>query len=373
MRIRLFSHIAAFAMAFGLSAGLASADNFSFTGTFLTDDEMPSFTVTIAAASTVVIRTWGYAGGVNAAGQTIPRGGLDPYIALFDSNGVLIAQNDDGAGFVATDPNTGAAKDSYLTEGALPAGTYTVVLTEHDNFANGPNLANGFHEQNNGDFTAMYGCTNGKFCDDTFVNPYNNRTGFWALDIDGVISAVANNADEFQISYAANVKSGGSFIDITNAGVLGGTDPVGDICANVYVFDPGQELLECCACLLTPQHLMSLDVLKDLASNSLTPGGVPTSVTVALFASAASSTGGAPCNASTVLKRDGASGMRAWSTTTHQIPGGKFQTEVPFLPADLSASEFTKLTSTCSFIQSNGSSYGICKSCQVGALGAAKQ
>jgi len=38
----------------------------------------------------------------------------------------------------------------------------------------------------------------------------------------------------------------------------------------------------------------------------------------------------------------------------------------------LSAAELARVTSFCGFIQSNGSGFGICRSCRLGGLGAAK-
>jgi hypothetical protein len=55
------------------------------------------------------------------------------------------------------------------------------------------------------------------------------------------------------------------------------------ICANVYVFDDAQELIACCACPLTPNHLQTLSVKGDQTSNTLTPR-IPLDVTVALLA-----------------------------------------------------------------------------------------
>ena len=56
------------------------ATNLSFTGTFTHDDNVQLFTFVVGAPSTVTLRTWSYAGGVNAAGATIARGGFDPIL-----------------------------------------------------------------------------------------------------------------------------------------------------------------------------------------------------------------------------------------------------------------------------------------------------
>jgi hypothetical protein len=48
-------------------------------------------------------------------------------------------------------------------------------------------------------------------------------------------------------------------------------------------------------------------------------------------------------------------------------------TETAFTPSTLSATELTRITSLCGFIQSNGSGFGICRSCRLGGLGAVAQ
>jgi hypothetical protein len=180
-----------------------------------------------------------------------------------------------------------------------------------------------------------------------------------------LFSALAFGQDVYQVRYAANLNIGDSFINLTNTGVNGGFDPAGNICANVYVIDPAQEVLACCSCPLTPNHLKTLSVVNDLTSNLLTPG-TPTSVTIALL-------GSTTCNAAApgVL----AQGVVAWGTTLHATPvaGSYAVTETPFSGSALSASEFSKLTLYCGFIQANGSGFGICKSCKQGAQGASKQ
>src|SRR5947199_5639603 len=57
---------------------------------------------------------------------------------------------------------------------------------QYDNFANGPNLSNGFlYAAGSPTFTSAFGCSAGRFCDvDT-----SSRTGAWAFDILGVQSA----------------------------------------------------------------------------------------------------------------------------------------------------------------------------------------
>ena len=174
--------------------------------------------------------------------------------------------------------------------------------------------------------------------------------------------------DAYQVRYAANFQAGDSVVNLTNAGTVSGFDPVGDICANVYVFAEDQQLIACCACPLTPNHLKTLSARGDLINNTLTPG-VPTAISIALLATA-----GPACNAATVTAADLVGGMRAWGTTIHALPGGGYGvTETEFSPAVLSVTELLKATSYCGFIQAIGSGFGICNSCRQGGSGAVRQ
>ncbi len=175
----------------GVFAAAGMADDFSFTGTFTQDDNVQQFNFAVGAPSTVTLRTYSYAGGTNAAGQVIPRGGFDPILALFDGAGNLLNQNDDGGcGKVPADSGTGMCWDTYLQSGLAP-GNYSVTVMEYDNFANGPNLANGFTEQGNGNFTPQIAsnCQAAQFCDVSGVSPWNQRDSHWAFDILNVASA----------------------------------------------------------------------------------------------------------------------------------------------------------------------------------------
>jgi len=165
----------------------------------------------------------------------------------------------------------------------------------------------------------------------------------------------------FQVRYATNLNIGDSVVNISNSGAA-----PGNICANLYTFDPAEELISCCACLITPNALQSLSVLKSLISNPLTPA-IPTSVVIKIV-----STTAATCNAGVLGTF--ANGLLAWGTTLHQntstIAVTYYGTETAFTPSTLSAAEYLHITGTCGFIQSNGSGFGICKGCAAGGLGA---
>ncbi|MGZ8346659.1 MAG: DVUA0089 family protein, partial [Allosphingosinicella sp.] len=120
----------------------------SFRGTLITANDVLTFEFTINSDRTVTLRSYSYAGGTNAAGEVIPAGGFDPILALFNAAGALIGQNDDGGSNVPADPVTGSRYDVFL-QVPLTAGSYRVTVTAFSNFANGPNLSDGFEGDGN--------------------------------------------------------------------------------------------------------------------------------------------------------------------------------------------------------------------------------
>jgi hypothetical protein len=177
----------------------------------------------------------------------------------------------------------------------------------------------------------------------------------------------------YQVRYMSNLNAGDSFVNLTNTGFNGGTDPAGDICANVYVFAADQQLIACCSCPLSPDHLKTLSGQNDLVGNNLTPGMVD-GISVALLATANPSGNAASCNPATVTASQLTVGLAAYGTTLHAFSGGSYVvTETMFSPVTLSASELLKLTAFCGFIEANGSGHGICGSCKEGAAGAIRQ
>ncbi len=173
--------------------------------------------------------------------------------------------------------------------------------------------------------------------------------------------------DTFQVKYISNLNIGDSYVNMTNAGTSSTTafpTQNGNICANVFTFSPDEQLVSCCSCLVTPDALISLSAKNDLINNTLTPA-VPTSLVVKLVASSASAPG-------TLVP-----GLSAWGTTLHatpatgSTPAGTYATaETSFTRGTLSAAELTRISTLCGFIQSNGSGFGICRSCRFGGLAA---
>jgi hypothetical protein len=198
----------------------------------------------------------------------------------------------------------------------------------------------------------------------------------------------------YQVRYATNAQTaagfsaGESFIDIGNTGTYGAAlnGPgyglqTGNICVNVYALDPGEELVSCCSCLITPDQMVHLGVISDLLSNTAN-GLKPTSVMIKLVETlAGAATTGTSCTQSAAIAGGAAfpiatsGGMVAFGTTVH--PGDAtldffVTTETRFTPATLSAGELASLTGRCTAILGDLSGTGICNSCHSGALGAAQ-
>jgi len=209
----------------------------------------------------------------------------------------------------------------------------------------------------------------------------------------------------YEVKYVSNLSVGDAVINMTNTGQTWGqyvsADPLvqnGDICVNVYVFTPDEQLQECCSCFLTPNALASYSAIADLTANTLT-GVKINSAVIKLVSSVACvpdtnpssgtygqcvpSTSPTSCNAATVGQIDRynfghllgqplAGGLAAWGTSVHAntstSPVTYQVTETPFDNSNLSAKELNRLTTLCSFIQQNGSTSGICNACRLGGL-----
>jgi hypothetical protein len=176
--------LAAACVAICASALPAAAANFSFDGNFVNDNDRARFDFTVGAESLVTLLTYSYAGGVNAEGKTIARGGFDPILSIYDSAGKLIKYNDDGvAGQVPSDSVTGRLFDTYF-EATLAAGSYTVFVTQYDNF--GPTqLPGSFRRDNQPNFA-------NHFVDSTG----SQRDSHWAFDVLNVENAVTTAVPE---------------------------------------------------------------------------------------------------------------------------------------------------------------------------------
>jgi len=152
-------------------------------------------------------------------------------------------------------------------------------------------------------------------------------------------NALAQNVGDnsvFFVTYYANNASGypDAVVRLINDGDQG-TGAAGDLWAAFYVFDDSQELTECCACVVTPDGLLSEDVKTELTANPLT-GKIPTRGVIKVV----SSSSGDPTNPKPLT------GLRG---TASHIQGKTYVTETALSDANLGSAEQTLLGQLCYF------------------------
>ena len=111
---------------------------------------------------------------------------------------------------------------------------------------------------------------------------------------------VAQTQDVYQVTYFDNNYHDGRFpldsgtIRVINPGLTGSPRSAdeGTLCANIYVFDDTQEMIECCSCPVTANGLLTISV-NDLTENPLTV--VPFRGVIKIV-----STAGANCDATNI-------------------------------------------------------------------------
>ena len=146
------------------------------------DNSVEELEFSIGVNSVVTIETVSFLGGSSVTDPVIPLpgGGFDPMLTLYDSTGTVLAFNDDI-------DELGGDFDALIVT-PLAAGTYTVAVTQFENFFLGldddgnivnPDINLGFELDGPPDnFTSFYGCSNEQFCD-LFGD---NQSSFFAVN-----------------------------------------------------------------------------------------------------------------------------------------------------------------------------------------------
>ncbi|HEX4750457.1 MAG TPA: DVUA0089 family protein [Bryobacteraceae bacterium] len=167
------------------------ATSFSFSGGFSQDDNVQLYLFGVSAPSTVMLQTWSFGGGTDAAGQKIAAGGFATALSLYSASGAeaLVGYT---TSWSCPPANVDAASvlgcgDAALNE-SLGAGYYVLAVTEYYNLPNGLTLSAGFSEAGQGNFTGpnLCGATGGFFDADC-----DQRRGNFEVDIVGANSASA--------------------------------------------------------------------------------------------------------------------------------------------------------------------------------------
>jgi hypothetical protein len=213
----------------------------SYTGTLGAPQSVFEVSFTLNASDTVTFRTWGFGGGTNAAGQVISAGGFDPLIALFTGGSAAATVYLDGSGHPVADaanllnapwsymgncPAAGAVDigadhvcGDDLMQVALPAGTYTLLLTDA-NYQPGAIYDGGDLSEPFVDFTG--GGAQFQTCD-PLANVCINPNGHYAVDI---ISTKADLRSKCDVNQDGNTNAADVQL-IINEG-LGVTGPTND-------------------------------------------------------------------------------------------------------------------------------------------------
>ena len=168
------------------------------------------------------------------------------------------------------------------------------------------------------------------------------------------------------VDYFANNGTAGAdqIVRVINAGEFGSpisSSNAGDICANFYVHNADQEMVACCAADLTPNELASAYVGKQLTSNSLNSGAIPTSGVVKILLTP--NPGGKTCDPTFGFPNDPpvTTALGQVFATHLQVTNGKtYVTETEKLASPLSGIEFETLFVTCFFLEQVGSGAGVC-------------
>jgi hypothetical protein len=205
LKLSAFAAMAMFFIAWVPPALADSSSTQSYTGTLANSDSVFQTTVKVGVGDDVVLQSFGFGGGTNAAGSVISAGGTAPEVAVFDTTGEILT---DGMGnpygtsialgnyptFMgcslaeAAAPVIGGAPqcgDVAMSLDDLAAGTYTIVLSDGLYIANAifdnGNLSEGFTDFTGGQFCNLE--INGVACP--------NTSGNYSLDVTTVTPAVA--------------------------------------------------------------------------------------------------------------------------------------------------------------------------------------
>lgn len=167
------------------SGAFAAPMDFDFSGTFTNDNDIVLLDFSVGSDSNITIFSSSWIDGDSGLG-------FDPILAIWDADGNLVQEQDDGGNIGSTMSNdvlyAHGEWDTYF-DVFLASGSYTASIGQYDNFAVSNLLSDGFEEDGNPNFTfdngfgpeAMF---NGVWSDT------DARTGDWEFHILNVDEAI---------------------------------------------------------------------------------------------------------------------------------------------------------------------------------------
>ena len=122
-----------------------AAVDFDFSGTFAKDNDVVLLNFTVGADSTITIFSSSWI-----------DGGFDPILGIWDSEGNLVDEQDDGD-FEGSSLSNGVSYDHGIFDShfeiLLTAGEYIASIAQFDNFSNSNQLSDGFIYDDSPNFT----------------------------------------------------------------------------------------------------------------------------------------------------------------------------------------------------------------------------
>jgi len=131
----------------------------------------------------------------------------------------------------------------------------------------------------------------------------------------------------------------------------------GNLCADIYVLNNDEQVVECCGCILTPDSERTINIHTNLLGNPDNPGLV-TNDGVIKTISATPDPGCDPTGDRGAVRPTPS--LRLWATHIQTVPAGFAETEEEFETAPLSSNELLFLENQCSAIFTSGSGPGVC-------------
>jgi hypothetical protein len=192
MRGRVWKRVFAaglFAVA-SCGCGLADSTTYGYYGTFGYTNQVFLADIVLTTVGSITVQTYGFGGGTDSAGLSIPAGGFDPFVGLFggtDPDAPFLGGTSDilsnyspgcpPAGLVTIGNIPGQCGDVNITFSGLAPGTYDVLLSDAEYipaavFESSGTFGDGFIDLTGGVFQTCYDAEN---C--------NSDTGFWAMDV----------------------------------------------------------------------------------------------------------------------------------------------------------------------------------------------
>jgi hypothetical protein len=137
----------------------------------------------------------------------------------------------------------------------------------------------------------------------------------------------------------------------------------GNLCADIYVLNNDQQVIECCGCLLTPDSERTIAINTGLLGNPDNPGLVTNDGVIKTISATPNPFCDPTGDTHAVLPTPE---LRLWATHIQtRAPSGFAETEEEFETAPLSSNELLNLENQCSAIFTSGSGPGVC-SCGFG-------